>query len=245
MRDGECVEQIAVAAEVSAAALAGGGKLLVFGNGGSAADALHIAAEFVGRYLIERAPLPAIALVANPSAVTAIGNDYGFENVFARQVRALGKAGDVALGLTTSGRSPNVARGLEAAGQLDMATIAMTGADPGPVGDRGRAADRDTELRDAADPGGPHARRPHRLRVGRGEAGGGGRPGLSGPRLLPGRTAFLDRDGTINESAAEGDYITAPDQVRLLPGAAEAIRLLNELPARVVVVTNQRGSRWG
>ncbi|MBA3866207.1 MAG: SIS domain-containing protein [Solirubrobacterales bacterium] len=129
-----CIEQIAAAAETIAAAAVRGNKLLLFGNGGSAADAVHVAAEFVGRYLTERRPLPALALNANISALTAIGNDYGFEEIFARQVTALGQEGDVAVGLTTSGRSPNVARGLEAAGELGIATIAMTGADPGPVG---------------------------------------------------------------------------------------------------------------
>lgn len=135
MLDEACVEQIGAVAEASAEALERGNKLLLFGNGGSAADAIHIAAEFVGRYLIERRPLPAIALVANPSAVTAIGNDYGYEEVFARQVRALGAEGDIAFGLTTSGRSPNVVKGLEAAMELGMTTVGMTGAEPGPVGD--------------------------------------------------------------------------------------------------------------
>jgi D-sedoheptulose 7-phosphate isomerase len=130
-----CVERTAEAAELIAAAMGNGNKLLIFGNGGSAADALHVAAEFVGRYLVERRPLPALALAANNSAVTAIGNDYGYEEVFARQVRALGVAGDVAVGLTTSGRSPNVVRGLRAAAEMGIATIAMTGADPGPVGE--------------------------------------------------------------------------------------------------------------
>jgi D-sedoheptulose 7-phosphate isomerase len=130
----ECVAEIGAVAATTADAFRAGNKLLLFGNGGSAADAIHVAAEFVGRYLIERRPLPAIALVANPSAVTAIGNDYGFEEVFARQVTALGAAGDVAIGFTTSGRSANVVRGLEAAREAGMATVAMTGADPGPVG---------------------------------------------------------------------------------------------------------------
>jgi D-sedoheptulose 7-phosphate isomerase len=134
MRTGECVAQIAVAAEAVLEALSGGGKLLLFGNGGSAADAVHVAAEFVGRYMLERAPLPAIALVANPSAVTAIGNDYGFDEVFARQVRALGEPGDVAVGMTTSGHSPNVVMGLVAARGSGLGTIAMTGSNPGPVG---------------------------------------------------------------------------------------------------------------
>jgi len=139
MRGDECVAQVAAVAELTADAYREGGKLLLFGNGGSAADATHVAAEFVGRYLLERRPLPAIALVDNPSALTAIGNDYGYEEVFARQVRALGAAGDVALGFSTSGRSPNVVRGLEAARAAGLATVAMTGAEPGPVG---AAADR-------------------------------------------------------------------------------------------------------
>jgi D-sedoheptulose 7-phosphate isomerase len=134
MLAGECVEEIGKAAEVVAKAIRGGNKLLLFGNGGSAADAVHIAAEFVGRYLIERQPLPAVALTANLSAVTAIGNDYGYEEIFARQVGALGVAGDVAVGMSTSGRSANVVRGLRCANQEGLATIAMTGADPGPVG---------------------------------------------------------------------------------------------------------------
>lgn len=125
----DCVTAIGAAAEAITGAMRNGRKLLVFGNGGSAADAVHIAAEFVGRYLVERRPLPAVALVANPSTVTAIGNDYGFEQVFSRQVRALGAEGDVALGLTTSGTSPNVVEGLDAALELGMTTIAMTGAD--------------------------------------------------------------------------------------------------------------------
>ena len=132
--DEDCVASIAAVAEELAAALGRGNKVLLFGNGGSAADAVHLAAEFVGRYLVERRPLPALALVANPSAVTAIGNDYGFEQVFSRQVAALGKPGDVAIGLTTSGRSENVRRGLEAAAEAGMTTVAMTGKDPGPVG---------------------------------------------------------------------------------------------------------------
>jgi D-sedoheptulose 7-phosphate isomerase len=135
MRTGECPGQVAAAGEAVLSGFREGGKLLLFGNGGSAADAIHVAAEFVGRYLVERDPLPALALMANPSAVTAIGNDYGFDEVFARQVRALGVEGDVAIGLTTSGRSPNVVMGLVAAREIGMATIAMTGADPGPVGE--------------------------------------------------------------------------------------------------------------
>jgi D-sedoheptulose 7-phosphate isomerase len=108
-----------------------GGKLLFFGNGGSAADAQHLAAEFVGRYEKDRSPLAAIALTTDTSALTAIGNDYGFEQVFARQIRALGRRGDVAIAISTSGRSQNVILGIEAAREAGLATIALTGGDGG------------------------------------------------------------------------------------------------------------------
>src|SRR5271156_455455 len=109
-------------------ALRAGGKVIFCGNGGSAADAQHLAAEFTGRYLKERRALPALALHANTSSLTAIGNDYGFEFVFARQLEALGKEGDVAVGISTSGNSPNVLRALEAAKLKSIYTVAFTGA---------------------------------------------------------------------------------------------------------------------
>src|SRR6516165_8672353 len=112
-------------------ALQQGRKALLFGNGGSAADAQHIAAEFVGRFAIERAALPVMALSVNTSCVTAIGNDYGFERVFARQIEAFGGEGDVAIGISTSGNSLNVLNGLGTARQIGMATVAMTGASGG------------------------------------------------------------------------------------------------------------------
>jgi D-sedoheptulose 7-phosphate isomerase len=108
-----------------------GGRILLCGNGGSAADALHIAAELSGRFLKERRPLPAIALVGNPAAVTAIGNDYGFDSVFSRQVEALASAGDVVIGLSTSGESENVIRALRAAGAIGALRVALTGAQGG------------------------------------------------------------------------------------------------------------------
>jgi D-sedoheptulose 7-phosphate isomerase len=108
-----------------------GGCLFLFGNGGSAADAQHIAAEFLGRFYIERRALPAQALTVNTSALTAIGNDYSFETVFARQVEALGRPNDVAMGITTSGNARNVVAGLEAARRLGLATVALTGAGGG------------------------------------------------------------------------------------------------------------------
>ncbi|WP_072548704.1 D-sedoheptulose 7-phosphate isomerase [Granulibacter bethesdensis] len=104
-----------------------GGKLLIAGNGGSAADAQHIAAEFVSRLMYDRAPLPALALTTDSSALTAIGNDYGYEHVFERQVTGLGQKGDVFLGISTSGRSPNVIRALQAAREKGIITFGFTG----------------------------------------------------------------------------------------------------------------------
>ena len=119
------------AVDLVAEALAGGRKLLLFGNGGSAADAQHLAAEFVGRFQRERQPLRAIALTTDTSALTAIANDYGYDEVFARQVRALGAPGDVALAISTSGRSPSVLHAVEACRALGIETIGLTGGDGG------------------------------------------------------------------------------------------------------------------
>lgn len=118
-------------ADAMTAALQAGGKILLCGNGGSAADAQHIAAELVSRYEMERAAMAAIALTTDTSALTAIGNDYGFEYVFERQVLALGKKGDVLIGISTSGKSPNVLRALDAAKQIGLVTIGFTGAKGG------------------------------------------------------------------------------------------------------------------
>jgi len=115
------------AAQVMAAALKAGRTVFAFGNGGSAADAQHFTAELVGRYERERRGWPAVALSTDTSALTAIGNDYGFEQVFARQLAALGRPGDVAFAITTSGNSPNVLRALEAAKARGLVTIALTG----------------------------------------------------------------------------------------------------------------------
>jgi D-sedoheptulose 7-phosphate isomerase len=120
-------ELVAQAALQIVKALRAGGKLLCCGNGGSAADAQHIAAEFTGRYLKERRALSALALNANTSSLTAIGNDYGFDLVFARQLEALGKEGDVLLGISTSGNSRNVLRAMEVAKAKSIYTIALTG----------------------------------------------------------------------------------------------------------------------
>src|SRR5581483_8510433 len=119
------------AIEVVADALRGGRKLLLFGNGGSAADAQHIAAEFVGRFARERRALAAIALTTDTSALTAIANDYGYDEVFARQVRGLGVAGDVAIAISTSGKSPSVLHAVTACHDRGIRTIGLTGGSGG------------------------------------------------------------------------------------------------------------------
>jgi len=128
LADGQIVSTLARVSQILVEALRNGNKLMVFGNGGSAADAQHIAAEFVGRFAFNRPALPALALSVNTSCVTAIGNDYGFDLVFARQVEALARPGDVAVGISTSGNSPNVIRGLEAAGGIGLHTVGFSGA---------------------------------------------------------------------------------------------------------------------
>jgi D-sedoheptulose 7-phosphate isomerase len=122
----EVVSSIATVCEVAATALQGGCKLFLFGNGGSAADAQHIAAELVGRFAFDRPALPALALSVNTSCVTAIGNDYGFDKVFSRQIEALGRRGDVAIGISTSGSSPNVLLGISAAHDMGLHTVGLT-----------------------------------------------------------------------------------------------------------------------
>lgn len=127
----DCLPALTKAAEALITAYMAGHKAIFFGNGGSAADAQHLAAEFLGRYLRERAPLPALALNTNTSAVTAIGNDYGYEQTFSRQLRAMSAPGDVAVGISTSGNSGNVVEGLVCARNLGLFTIALTGASGG------------------------------------------------------------------------------------------------------------------
>ncbi len=135
MAGGDLPAQAAAAAEALASALSGGGKVLFCGNGGSAADAQHLAAELVGRLdaARDRAPLAGIALTTDTSALTAIANDFGFEEVFARQVRALGRAGDALVCLSTSGASANVVRAAEAAREAGLRVVALLGPDASPL----------------------------------------------------------------------------------------------------------------
>ncbi len=127
-------EPMLAAVEAITAALASQGKVLAFGNGGSAADAQHLAGELVGRFVRERRALAAVALSTDTSVLTAIANDYGYPRVFARQVEALGRAGDVAFGISTSGQSENVRAGLEAARARGLTAVALTGKDGGALG---------------------------------------------------------------------------------------------------------------
>lgn len=124
---------IVQAAGMITACLEAGGKVLLFGNGGSAADAQHLAAEFVGRFAMERKALPAIALTTDSSILTAVGNDYGYEQVFVRQVQALGRANDVAIGISTSGKSPNVVEAIRVARAAGLRTFGLSGNDGGPL----------------------------------------------------------------------------------------------------------------
>ncbi len=129
----EATRDVIKAVEIIEKSIKSSGKILIFGNGGSAADAQHIAAELVNRYLKVRSALPAIALTTDTSIITSVGNDSSFEDIFSRQIEALGKKGDVALGLSTSGRSRNIVKGLSRAKSLGLKTISFTGRDGGEI----------------------------------------------------------------------------------------------------------------
>ena len=137
VRDGN-LDAVVAAARLIRDAHAAGGKLLIFGNGGSAADAQHISSELVNRFQREREAIAAVALTTDASILTSVANDYEFDRVFVRQIEALGRRGDVALGISTSGTSVNVVKGMEVARERGLKTIALTGRDGGTVG---RAAD--------------------------------------------------------------------------------------------------------
>ena len=124
-------DRVEIATQLCINSLKNGGKILIFGNGGSAADAQHIAAEMVGRYKVERKGLPAIALTTDTSALTSIGNDYGFNHVFDRQVEALANKGDVVIGISTGGSSDNVISALKLAKEMGCKTIGFSGRDGG------------------------------------------------------------------------------------------------------------------
>ncbi len=127
------LKELETCARTLSETLKNGKKILLFGNGGSAADAQHIAAEFVNGYLLDRPPLPALALSADTSILTSIGNDSGFDEVFEKQIRALGVSGDAAVGISTSGRSPNVVRALKYSRGVGLTTIGLGGALESPM----------------------------------------------------------------------------------------------------------------
>ena len=124
-------DEIINLAQLIAEIIKNGNKLLIFGNGGSAADAQHMAAEFVNRFMIDRPPLAAIALTTDTSNITSIGNDFSFDEIFVKQVQALGRKGDLALGISTSGNSPNVVKAIETAAELGLHTVVLTGGSGG------------------------------------------------------------------------------------------------------------------
>ena len=130
------IDRLVQVIDVIVAALQNGNKLLLFGNGGSAADAQHIAAEFTNRFRAERPPLAALALTTDTSALTAIGNDHDFSQIFVKQLHALGKAGDVALAISTSGNSANVLAAVEACKELKITTVGLTGGAGGKMADK-------------------------------------------------------------------------------------------------------------
>jgi D-sedoheptulose 7-phosphate isomerase len=236
--DGPATHEIVTAAAMVTGALQAGGKVLLFGNGGSATDAQHIAAELVGRFERDRAALPAVALTEATAAITAIANDYGFEAVFARQVQALGRPGDVVVAISTSGNSANVLAGVNAAREGGLRTVGLTGRDGGRL-----AQLVDVCLRAPARAT-PRVQEVHSL-VGHimcelveRELFGGPRPGWPS-------AVFLDRDGTINRKPPEGEYVTAWGAFEFLPGAKDGLRLLGELSVPLIVVTNQRGIALG
>ena len=125
--DNDLVDNVYKAARMCSTCIESGGKIFFMGNGGSAADSQHLATELVSRYLVERDALPALALTVDTSAITAIGNDYSFDSIFSRQIEALCKEGDVVIGISTSGNSRNVIRGIEAGNSKGAGTIALTG----------------------------------------------------------------------------------------------------------------------
>ena len=145
-----------------------GNKLLLFGNGGSAADAQHIAAEYVGRFALDRTPLPAVALTTDTSVLTSIANDFGYDEVFAKQVRALGRRGDLAIAISTSGGSRSVLRAVQVCKELGIHTVGLTGGGGGELGtlvDHHLCVCSTAEYR--SDSGNPHPHRTRHLRAGR------------------------------------------------------------------------------
>ncbi len=222
------VDGAAAVAELLVTSLRAGGKTLLFGNGGSAADATHLAAELVGRFKLDRGALPALSLTDNASTVTGIANDYAYERIFARAIEAFGQPGDVAIGLSTSGTSANVLAGLRAASAQGLRSVLFTGANPAGATD---AADLCVRI-----PSEDTARIQEGYMVlGHAICEIVERRLATTPALV-----LLDRDGTLNRKPPEGEYVLRPEDLELLPGVAAAIRRLNDARVPTAIVTNQR-----
>jgi len=225
------VEAIEEIAREAIATLLGGGKIVLFGNGGSAADAQHIAAELVGKFMLERRPLPALALTTNASIITAITNDFSFDDVFAKQVEAFVQKDDLIVGISTSGESINVLRGMEVAKSKGAKTVGLIGKDGGRLAKivdfSVKVSSNETSRIQEA-----HITIGHILCQ------------LIEEALFTSKSkaVFLDRDGTI---VRDVHYLRDPDQLEILPKSAEAIRLLNRDGFKVIVVTNQSAVERG
>jgi D-sedoheptulose 7-phosphate isomerase len=215
--------QIEGIADAVIASLRHGGKVIFFGNGGSAADAMHLAAELSGRYLMERPAMNGISLTSL-SSVTSIGNDYGYDRVFVRQLEACARKGDVAVGLSTSGSSKNIVVALERAKELGLVTVSFTGAG-GVIKDMvdlslvipSRSTPRIQEAYMCAG---------HII------------CGLVERGMFGQKAVFIDRDDTIVKDVP---YCAKPEDLRILPGVGASIRRLNEAGYLTVLVTNQSG----
>ena len=217
------------AAALVTACYEGGGKVLVCGNGGSAMEAQHLVAELVGKFERDRASLPAIALHQNPASLTAVANDYGYENAFAHQVEALGSPGDVLVAISTSGGSENVTRAVLAARERGLATVGYLG---GGGGRLGALVDVPVVIRapDTATIQAGHLVLTHAI------------CGIVEESLFPHKAVFLDRDGTI---IVNRHYGSDPDGIELLDGVAEGLRALREAGYKLVLVSNQSGVARG
>lgn len=204
-------------------------KVLTCGNGGSAADAQHIAAELSGKFFFDRQPLFAEALHVNTSYMTAVANDYSYNDVFARLVRAQGRPGDVLLALSTSGSSPNVVKALEEARRRKMITVGFTGQRPNNMED---LCDYLVAVPSMVTP------RIQEAHITLGHV----MCEMIENRMfsVDAPAIFLDRDGVINEKKPEGDYVTSVSEFSILPGVFEAIKLFNDSGYLVVVITNQQ-----
>jgi D-sedoheptulose 7-phosphate isomerase len=207
--------------------LRAGGKVVFFGNGGSAADAMHLAAEFNGRYLFDRPPLRALSL-SNLSAITAIGNDYSFDDIFYRNVESLVQRGDAVIGISTSGNSKNVIKAIKKAKDLGATTIAFTG-------NKGALKDEvDLALTIPTD-------RTPQIQEGY-MAAGHVICGLVENAMFARKAAFIDRDDTIVKDVP---YCSRPEDLNLFPGVGQAIKRLNDAGYLVIVITNQSGVARG